>query len=111
MHITASGIMGWGIASARLEKRYGRLAGAYLASVGIHGLWNGSVILTVFGSVQASLNSGGPSLLSVLTMLVGLGALLLLLPLMLILMPVINRLLRAASAVPAAPQAKTGNDV
>jgi hypothetical protein len=30
MHITASGLMGWGIASARLENRYWRLAGAYL---------------------------------------------------------------------------------
>ncbi|MBE3038795.1 MAG: PrsW family intramembrane metalloprotease, partial [Chloroflexi bacterium] len=33
MHITSSGLLGWAIASAQLEKRYGRLALTYLLSV------------------------------------------------------------------------------
>lgn len=40
LHITASGLVGWGIASAVKDKRYGRLAGAYFSAVLIHGLWN-----------------------------------------------------------------------
>jgi hypothetical protein len=42
LHMTASGIMGWGIVSAFKEKKYGRLFGAYLAAVLIHGVWNAS---------------------------------------------------------------------
>ena len=40
LHMTASGIMGWGIVSAFKEKKYGRLIGAYLSAVLIHGVWN-----------------------------------------------------------------------
>ena len=42
LHMTASGIMGWGIVSAFKEKKYGRLFGAYLAAFLIHGVWNAS---------------------------------------------------------------------
>jgi len=42
LHMTASGIVGWGIVSAFKEKRYGRLVGAYFAAVLIHGIWNAS---------------------------------------------------------------------
>ena len=40
LHITASGLVGWGLAEAWTNKRYGRLALSYLAAVGLHGLWN-----------------------------------------------------------------------
>ncbi|HNC09473.1 MAG TPA: PrsW family glutamic-type intramembrane protease, partial [Anaerolineales bacterium] len=40
LHMTSSGLVGWGIASAFKEKRWGRLAGAYLSAVLIHGVWN-----------------------------------------------------------------------
>lgn len=52
LHIAASGLVGWGIASAFKEKRYGRLAGAYLTAVLVHGLWNGMAAaagITVIG--------------------------------------------------------------
>lgn len=42
LHMTASGIMGWGIVSAIQEKKYSRLIGAYFAAVLIHGIWNAS---------------------------------------------------------------------
>ena len=40
LHIATSGLVGWGIVSAFKEKKFGRLAGAFLAAVLIHGVWN-----------------------------------------------------------------------
>ena len=40
LHLTTSGLVGWGIVSAFKEKKYGRLIGAYLSAVLIHGIWN-----------------------------------------------------------------------
>jgi hypothetical protein len=94
MHITASGILGWGIASAQLEKRYGRLVLAYLVSVSIHGLWNGSAIIAVYGSLQSIVQNARLDLLSGLLVLIGLGTLLLTLVSLLIALPLINHHLR-----------------
>ncbi len=96
MHITASGIMGWGIASVLLEKQYGRLAAAYLAAVAIHGLWNGSVLLAVYGALRISIHGNQPDLISALTVLMGAGLLLILFPVILALLPVLNRILRSS---------------
>lgn len=40
LHVTLSGLVGWGIVSAFKEKRIGRLVAAYFTAVLIHGLWN-----------------------------------------------------------------------
>lgn len=40
LHITTSGLVGWGIISLFKDKKFGRFIGAYLASVLIHGIWN-----------------------------------------------------------------------
>lgn len=42
LHMTASGLVGWGIVSAFKEKRIGRLIAAYFSAVLIHGVWNAS---------------------------------------------------------------------
>jgi len=47
VHILASGLSGWALASAWAEGRYLRLGAAYLGSVLIHGLWNGLTVLMV----------------------------------------------------------------
>jgi len=47
VHILASGLTGWALASAWAEGRYLRLAAAYLGAVLIHGLWNGLTVLMV----------------------------------------------------------------
>jgi hypothetical protein len=44
LHMTASGLVGWGIVSAFREKRIGRFFGAYFTAVAIHGLWNASAV-------------------------------------------------------------------
>jgi hypothetical protein len=104
MHITASGLMGWGYASARLEKRYGRLLLMFLLAVGIHGLWNGSALTTVYGALLTVGDPANPNLLGMLFMLAGLGMLALMLPTMLIVLPLLNRRLQpVASPAPATP--------
>jgi hypothetical protein len=105
MHIMASGLVGWGIASARLEKRFLRLGGAYLGAVCLHGLWNGAVVLAVYGAARWILAKGPSDLLSIVFIGTGVGLLCLLLLLILVALPVANRFLRP---VPAAPQAAAG---
>lgn len=40
LHITCSGLVGWGLAEAWSRRRFARLALAYAAAVAFHGLWN-----------------------------------------------------------------------
>jgi hypothetical protein len=46
IHILTTGLTGWALSLAWREKRYFRLALSYFVAVAIHGLWNGTVILT-----------------------------------------------------------------
>jgi len=46
LHILCVGLTGWGLASAWSEGRYLRLAVAFAAAVGLHGLWNALSIST-----------------------------------------------------------------
>lgn len=55
LHVTASGLVGWGMAKAWSEGRYGSLAAAYLAAFGLHAMWNLSALMTGFRELaQAS---------------------------------------------------------
>ena len=59
IHILTTGLVGWGLASARTEKKYGRLAGSFIAAVTLHGVWNGLNIFTAmadFPSYQDHIN-------------------------------------------------------
>ena len=47
LHMTASGFVGWGLASAWKQKKYGRTLVTILAATGVHGLWNSLAILIV----------------------------------------------------------------
>jgi len=58
MHIFASGLMGWGIASAWHGKPL-RLLGTYVLSVMVHGLWNCAAIIIELGSLQPYLINNG----------------------------------------------------
>jgi len=48
LHVTASGLVGWGMAKAWSEGRYGTLAAAYLAAFSFHAMWNLSALMTGF---------------------------------------------------------------
>ena len=54
LHMTVSGIVGWGIVSAFHDKKILRFFGAYLAAVAIHGIWNACAIgagISTFGEL------------------------------------------------------------
>lgn len=40
LHVTCSGLVGWGLAEAWTNGRYGRMVAAYFAAVALHGAWN-----------------------------------------------------------------------
>jgi RsiW-degrading membrane proteinase PrsW (M82 family) len=94
MHITSSGLLGWAIASAQLEKHYGRLALTYLLSVSIHGLWNGAAIMAIYGALRTMVQNMQIDFLGGLFMLGGIGMLFLELVLLLAALPLVNRWLR-----------------
>ena len=115
MHITASGIMGWGIASLILKQRPWRVALAYLVSVSLHGLWNGAAIMAVYGSLRTMTQTAQFDLLGGAIVLVSLGTLLLVLVAALIALPLINRRLRrflpASDVQPADPTLLPQSDI
>jgi hypothetical protein len=51
LHMTASGLVGWGIASAFREKRPARFFAAYFSAVAIHGIWNACAVGAGLSSV------------------------------------------------------------
>ncbi len=62
IHILTTALVGWGLASAWTEKRYLRFLMSLIASVSLHGVWNGLNILTALAeipSIQPSLGSFG----------------------------------------------------
>lgn len=51
LHITASGLMGWGMVKAWSAGRYGLLAAAYALAVSFHALWNTSALMAGMGEL------------------------------------------------------------
>jgi len=96
LHITASGAVGWGLASAWSEKRSGRAILAILAAAGVHGLWNSmAIILLISEFLTGATYYLSNTLLSGLMGLILLGVLVALIS--------INRALRKrANSVPPA---------
>ena len=100
MHIGLSALMGWAIASARMEKRYRRLVGIYLLCAAIHGLWNASALVAVFASLQVSA-SGAETLSGSLLLVAGLAMLVLVMAAVAVLLISGNLRLRRALALAA----------
>lgn len=55
LHMTASGLVGWGIASAFREKNILRFFAAYFTSVTIHGIWNACAAGTGIAAIGESI--------------------------------------------------------
>ena len=55
LHMTASGLVGWGIVSAFREKRIMRFFAAYFTAVAIHGIWNACAVGTGISAVGESI--------------------------------------------------------
>ena len=60
VHMFTAGLMGWGLALASEDKKYGRIARVFLGAVTLHGLWNGLNILSAVGGFDAVRKGLGP---------------------------------------------------
>jgi hypothetical protein len=103
MHIAAAGIAGWGIASFRANRRYGRLLGGYALAILVHSLWNSGVVSLGFGAVRIALHVGEPDTPGIILAVLGGLVLVLLCSIMPIALAVINRRLRAAQLAAPTP--------
>jgi hypothetical protein len=103
MHMLATGLVGWGIAYARLEKRYFRMIGMTLLAILLHAAWNAGVVFTVAGGARAMIAAPDFDFVSILLALGGMGLLFMLLSGMIVAYFVINPKLRTPSPLPPYP--------
>jgi hypothetical protein len=59
LHITASGLVGWGIVSAFREKHILRFFAAYFTAVVIHGIWNACAVGAGLSAIGESIGKPG----------------------------------------------------
>lgn len=91
MHILATGIVGWGIAKARIEKKFLGMIGFYLLGISIHGLWNMGAVLSVIGGIRLSMSFEDIDVFGGMIMIAGLGILLFMIAAMLGIMIFLNQ--------------------
>ncbi|MBN1454535.1 MAG: PrsW family intramembrane metalloprotease [Anaerolineales bacterium] len=103
MHMLAAGLVGWGIAYARLEKRYIRLFGLTFLAMLLHGAWNAGAVLSMAGGVGIMLSMPEFDIVSSILALGGVGLLFLLMSGMFVALFVINARLRGLSPSPTQP--------
>ena len=94
MHMLATGLVGWGIAYARLEKRYFRLVGMTLLAMSLHAVWNAGVVFTILGGVRTMLAMPSFDFLGTAMTIGGAGLLVILIVGMFVALFAINRRLR-----------------
>jgi len=94
MHMLAAGLVGWGIAYARLEKRYLRLIGMMFLAMLLHGVWNAGAVFTIAGGVGVMLSMPEFDILGSIMLLAGTGLLFLLMTGMFLALILINIRLR-----------------
>jgi len=97
MHMLAAGLVGWGIAYARLEKRYLRLFGTMLLAMLLHGAWNAGAVIAMAGGVGVILAMPDFDIFSSIMMLVGIGLMFLLMSGMFVALFVLNSRMRPPS--------------
>jgi hypothetical protein len=78
MHISTAGVTGLGWAWTLMRRRPGSILAAYLASVTLHGLWNGLTVLMLISSlwIMAEPGAAGPMAAAGLGVAIGLAGLL-----------------------------------
>jgi len=104
MHMLATGLFGWGIAYARLEKRYFRMIAMALTAVLLHAFWNAGAVFSVAGGIRVMLTAPDFDFLGTVMTIGGAGLLFVLASGMVIAFFVINRRLRAPSLPSPLPQ-------
>lgn len=101
MHMLATGLVGWGIAYARLEKRYFRMIGMTLLAILLHSAWNAGAIFTIAGGARTMFARPDFDLVGALFAIGGAGLLFVLMTGMVVAFTIINPRLRAATPTTA----------
>jgi hypothetical protein len=99
MHILASGLAGWGIAAYRVTGRGSRLVAGYAVSIGIHALWNASVVGIGYGGLRSAFGSEEPDVIGLAAILAGSSTLLALSVVLPAAIHLINRRLRTSAEI------------
>jgi hypothetical protein len=103
MHMLASGLVGWGIAWASLEKRYFRFIGMMLLAILLHSVWNAGAVFSVWGGLRVMLAMPGVDVLGTILAAGGMGLLFFLMTGMFVAIFILNRRFRAPTPSPSAP--------
>jgi RsiW-degrading membrane proteinase PrsW (M82 family) len=103
MHMLASGLVGWGIAWASLEKRYFRFIGMLLLAILLHSVWNAGAVFSVWGGLRVMLAMPGVDVLGTILAAGGMGLLFFLMTGMFVAIFILNRRFRAPTPSPLAP--------
>jgi len=102
MHMLASGLLGWGIAYARLEKRYLRLIGMILLAMLLHSAWNAGAVFSVWGGARVMLAMPGVDFLGTIVAIGGMGLLFILMAGMFVAFFILNERLQVTAPPPSA---------
>ena len=97
MHMLASGLVGWGIAWASLEKRYFRFIGMMLFAILLHALWNAGAVFSVWGGLRVMLAMPGVDVLGAILAAGGMGLLFFLMAGMFAAFFILNRRFRTSA--------------
>lgn len=103
MHMLATGVVGMGIASARLRNQPWRFAAALGSAIALHSAWNAGAVLTVAGGLRVALAEPQLDPLGILAGLAGVGLLLVLALGMFASLPLLNRRLQEEHVVAGTP--------
>jgi hypothetical protein len=103
MHMLATGLVGWGIAYARLEKRYFRMISMTLLAIFLHAAWNAGAVFTIAGGARAMFAMPDFDFVGAFLAFSGMGLLFVLTSGMVIAFFVINPRLRTPSLPPPLP--------
>jgi len=108
MHMLATGLFGWGIAHARLEKRYFRMVAMASMAILLHAVWNAGAVFSVAGGIRVMLAMPEVDFLGTLMAIGGAGIIFLLTGSMVVAFFVINRRLRASGPPRQLSQGRMG---
>jgi hypothetical protein len=103
MHMLASGLVGWGIAWASLEKRYFRFIGMLLLAILLHSVWNAGAVFSVWGGLRVMLAMPGVDVLGTILAAGGMGLLFFLMAGMFVAIFILNRRFQAPTPSPSSP--------
>jgi RsiW-degrading membrane proteinase PrsW (M82 family) len=103
MHMLASGLVGWGIAWASLEKRYFRFIGMMLLAILLHAVWNAGAVFSFWGGLRVMLAMPGVDVLGSILAAGGMGLLFFLMAGMFVAFFILNQRFRTNATVPSSP--------